>query len=284
MLKHNFRDVDTPNADESRTGENEHLTAKSVEDGMRRYRERLPDKVRNNAVHAIDYLVTTSPSAAPEANEQALQVAFEWLCDKHGRENVIMASKHRDESTAHAHFLVVPLDEKGKLNARAFIGGTKHRMSKLQDEFINEIKSRGIDLERGLKGSKARHTRIKDFYKALGVTRPSKAPQIALQDVSPQKLGVIKKETTKQVVERLNDLVRLAFNAQEKELTSLRVAHANEKARNEQVSRTYHRVAKLDAVLSSLSREQVRAVANYALTLAKQTMAKTQSKSKDIER
>ena len=52
MLKHNFRTIDTPNADSKLTPDNEHLSAVSVDDGMRRYREALPDKVRKNAVHA----------------------------------------------------------------------------------------------------------------------------------------------------------------------------------------------------------------------------------------
>ena len=52
MLKHNFRTIDTPNADSKLTIDNEHLSAISVDDGMRRYREALPDKVRKNAVHA----------------------------------------------------------------------------------------------------------------------------------------------------------------------------------------------------------------------------------------
>lgn len=237
MLKHNFRDIDTPNADESRTAENEHLTAKSVEDGMRRYRDRLPDKVRKNAVHAIDYLVTTSPGATEEANEQAMQVAFDWLCDKHGHENVIMASKHYDETTPHAHFLVVPIDEKGKLNARSFIGGTKHRMSELQDEFINEIKSRDIDLERGLKGSKARHTRIKDFYRALEQGRGLKTPEIEAETLKQKKKGFVGKETLEDVAHRVNKLLEKSFDEKNETITSLRVAHAQEKQRSAQVTK-----------------------------------------------
>ena len=164
MLKHNFRDIDTPNADEKLTPENEHLAAQSVKDGMRQYRDLLPDKVRSNAVHAIDYMITTSKEATPEAKEAAMQEAYDWLAEKHGKENIIMASKHRDETTPHIHILVVPIDEKGKLNAAGFIGGTKHRMSDLQDEFYNRLKDKKINLDRGIKGSRAKHQSIKQWH------------------------------------------------------------------------------------------------------------------------
>lgn len=164
MLKHNFRTIDTPNADASLTKSNEHLTALSVEDGMRRYRSRLPDRIRKNAVHAIDYMVTTSPEADATDNARALDEAYDWLCEKHGQENVIMASKHFDETTPHAHFVVMPIKD-GKLNARHFIGGSKHRMSDLQDEFIDRLKSKNINLDRGVRGSKAKHQSTTEWTK-----------------------------------------------------------------------------------------------------------------------
>ena len=163
MLKHNFRDIDTPNADEKLTPDNEHLAAQSVKDGMKRYRDSLPEKVRSNAVHAIDYMITTSKEASPEAKESAMQEAYDWLAEKHGKENIIMASKHRDETTPHIHVVVVPIDEKGKLNARKFIGGTRHRMSDLQDEFYKRLQDKNIDLDRGIKGSRAKHQSIKEW-------------------------------------------------------------------------------------------------------------------------
>ena len=163
MLKHNFRDIETPNAAGELLDENIHISAKSTDEGMAMYRDILPDKVRKNAVHAIDYLITTSPDATPEANAGAIKEAVEWVTEKHGAENIIMASVHRDESTPHVHMLVVPMKD-GKLNARHFIGGTKHRMSELQDEFYERIEKQGLDLDRGVKGSKATHKDISKHY------------------------------------------------------------------------------------------------------------------------
>jgi len=161
MLKHNFRTIDTPNADGELSKDNVHVAAKSVNDGMRKYRELLPDKVRKNAVHALDYMVTTSHESSKADNAKCIKAAYEFVCEKHGKENVIMASKHVDEKTPHIHIMVMPIDEKGKLNARKFIGGSKHRMSELQDEFYAKLKEQNINLDRGMKGSKAKHQSIK---------------------------------------------------------------------------------------------------------------------------
>ncbi|WP_171496445.1 plasmid recombination protein, partial [Acinetobacter sp. TUM15372] len=61
----------------------------------------------------------------------------------------------------HMAVYVVPIDSKGNLNAREFLGG-RAKLSKMQTDFYNEVKHLGH--ERGLEGSKAEHTTIKDFY------------------------------------------------------------------------------------------------------------------------
>ena len=83
------------------------------------------------------------------------------MIKKHGAENVISTTIHRDETTPHMAVYVVPIDSKGNLNAREFLGG-RAKLSKMQTDFHDQVKDLG--LERGLEGSKAEHTTIKDFY------------------------------------------------------------------------------------------------------------------------
>lgn len=56
---------------------------------------------------------------------------------------------------------MTPIDEKGGLNAKKWLGG-RAKLSQTQTEFANEVKYLG--LERGLENSKARHKTIKQFY------------------------------------------------------------------------------------------------------------------------
>lgn len=45
-----------------------------------------------------------------------------WLMDKHGEENIAGMSIHRDISTPQLVAYVVPIDQKGKLNCKDFLG------------------------------------------------------------------------------------------------------------------------------------------------------------------
>ena len=44
---------------------------------------------------------------------------------------------------------------------KKWLGG-RAKMSQMQSDFANQVKSLG--LERGIEGSKAKHTRIKEYY------------------------------------------------------------------------------------------------------------------------
>lgn len=174
-LKHAFREQDTPNADPSRISHNSHFGAASVAEAMAGYKSRLPEKVRANAVHCIEYLITASPEILKQKTRAEQDAYFDdalaWIRERHGAENVIYAGVHRDETTPHLYCYAVPIDEKGKLNCRQFLGGTSHRLSELQTKFSSEVGERH-GLQRGLEGSKAKHVDIKDFYQQINKPTP----------------------------------------------------------------------------------------------------------------
>ena len=185
-LSHNYRTRPTPNASPIRTPDNSHSVSKSylVMDGIK---NRLPEKTRKNAVLAIEYLITASPEWSGWQNKEKEQEFFkrsvEWLQQKHGKENVIATSIHRDETTPHLIAYVVPIDGRGKLNARSFLGG-RAALSKMQTDFHSKVKDLG--LERGLEGSKAEHKTVKEFYAELQEPLP-KAEKI---NINIQRLDV----------------------------------------------------------------------------------------------
>ena len=165
-LKHAFREQDTPNADPSRTPENSHIGAANVQEALARFNARLPDKVRSNAVLAVEYLITGSPEDMHGKSRQEQDAYFgdalKWLEERHGKENVVYAGIHRDETTPHMYAYVVPIDERGKLNCRAFLGGAK-ALNLMQTEFAQKV-GQAHGLQRGIEGSKARHTSIQQYY------------------------------------------------------------------------------------------------------------------------
>ncbi|WP_052024647.1 MobV family relaxase, partial [Photobacterium leiognathi] len=131
-----------------------------------------------NAVLCVEYLMTASPeffqTASKAQQEQFFQRSKEWLEDRHGKENVITTTIHRDETTPHMVAYVVPLawnDKKKKetLNARHFLGG-REKLSEMQTSFHEKVKDLGLD--RGVHKSSATHTSIKEFYSKIQTPTP----------------------------------------------------------------------------------------------------------------
>lgn len=213
-LKHNFRERETPNADQERTPENAHLVAGSTDQAMGKLRELLPEKRRKDAVVAVEYVCTASPEwwkkATPEQQATFFQRSVDWLADKYGRDRIITATIHRDETSPHLSAYVVPLTKDGRLSAKEFIGN-RTQMSADQTSFAACVADLG--LERGIEGSKAKHQTIKDFYAQL--EKPIREVTISPEAVSPAllKKGLISSEyeTPQMVAERLTRAVRAAY-------------------------------------------------------------------------
>ena len=165
-LSHNYRNRKTSNADIERAHLNEH-DLKTNQQTMAAIQNRFPDKRRKDAVLCIEHLITASPEWSGWGTGKEVEFfekSKKWLEEKYGKDNLISTTIHRDETTPHLVAYVVPIDERGKLNARAFLGG-RGKLSAMQTFFADCVKDLG--LERGLEGSKARHTTIKEFYSEI---------------------------------------------------------------------------------------------------------------------
>lgn len=170
--KHHTREAPPDNADPAKAKLNQ--VTDSSETVMARYSEALAGlKVRKNAVHAVELMMTFSPeklegkSAAERADFIASfgSKAKKWADETlGGSQNCLLAALHRDEMTPHVHLIYLPLKDE-RLNARAFIGGTKDRMRELQDDFYEKV-SKPLGLERGLprEQTKRRHVACREYY------------------------------------------------------------------------------------------------------------------------
>lgn len=168
--RHNFRERDADNADPNRKDSNQVLLgATGSEEIAELWNARAPEKVRKNAVRALEYVVTASPEAmeriGAESSKAYLEQALDWLKERHGEENILSAVIHDDETTPHLQALVIPIDHRGRLNARGLIGG-KGQLSAMQTEFATQVGAH-FGLERGLERSGATHQSIKKYYAQL---------------------------------------------------------------------------------------------------------------------
>lgn len=222
-LQHTFRERLTPNADENRTGRNAHIGGNSSEQVLQKIKDGLPKKYRADCVKCVEYLITASPEWFAQANEQErlqyFHTAQEWLKERHGADNVKYVGIHVDETTPHLVAYVVPIDERGKLNCKAFLGG-REKLSQMQSDFAERVQKFG--LKRGVEGSKTKHQRVKRFYGHL----EQETPRMTMDDISPKllKKGIFQDtyEDDQVVVDRVNAKMQAILDHKTAEINDLR--------------------------------------------------------------
>lgn len=189
--EHNSRQVDVPNADKDMAYKNDELVLTNGKSYGELYRERISSleyykdhKPRSNAVIALEVRLSFSHEDSEKIDiEKWKKDNVEWLRGYFNRnpltygDNIINVTYHGDESTPHIHAIVVPIDERGRLNSSAYIDGPAS-LRRLQTEYAAFMKERH-GLERGAEYSVARHEQIKSFYTALATAMKERsAPEI----------------------------------------------------------------------------------------------------------
>jgi len=216
--QHTLRQRETPNADLTKHNErfigNPPGSATLEQEVFDRIGEQ---KIRKDAVLCVEILMTASPEffrpqdqgKAGKWDSQQLEVwkraHHQWL-NQTFRDKIVRAELHLDEATPHIHAYLVPLDQKGKLNCKSYFGDRK-KLSQFQDSYAQAMSPLG--LERGVKGSRATHTQIKDYYAAV-----TKAPDLIL--------------TPEEIHHQLADRQRVIKENQELEQTAKALAQTNE--------------------------------------------------------
>ena len=172
--EHNTRQRETPNADPVRLERNRVLMGTARAELAQAVRGRIGNQtIRKNAVLAVEGVLSASSEYfrpdQPEKSgsydtaqlERWVLASKLWLQNRYG-DRVVSAVLHLDESTPHIQFVLVPLDDTGKLNCRALFGGSRHTLSDLQTDYAAAVAHLGI--QRGLEGSRAKHQDVAKFY------------------------------------------------------------------------------------------------------------------------
>lgn len=281
-LDHGYRQKETLNADKLKEHENSHDIA-SRDMAYKAITKLVPNDRRKNAVICIEYLVTASPeffkSSSREKQDKYFEEAKSWLEDKHGKQNVVTTSIHRDETSPHLIAYVVPLkwnekQQKDTLNARDFLGG-RQKLTAMQTDFAKNVGSH-FGLSRGIERSNAKHIKVKEFYSEI--QKPvSNTHKIGLEiNVPRPKLLESKEKYGNRVAESVfsqamkavqHDIVKAKFSDYEKlskELEKSKSITTNQarhiEKMHEKILGYYgldeNRQKKVDAFISGLKMEQ----------------------------
>lgn len=260
--EHNARKRETPNADPERLKANRFVVGEPGLDLAQAVRERIGEQtIRKNAVLAVEGILSASPEyfrpgKAHEAGaydpmrlEDWAEVSRQWLERKYG-DRVVSAVLHLDEATPHIQFVLVPLDDTGKLNCRALFGGTRRTLSELQTDYAKAVAPLGI--QRGLEGSRAKHQDVSKFY---ALTQGGDAPEL------PKLTGVDLPEMPGKLV-RISDSKLQDY--------AIATAETAAKAQREVATPVVQALARENAMLKKQSEDLRRA--NSALTQERDTL------------
>ncbi|WP_100913765.1 MobV family relaxase [Pseudoalteromonas spongiae] len=236
-LAHNLRLENTPNINTELSHKNMHANGYStIDECMRRYQSSIKGlKIRKNAVLAHEVLITGSPEHMKKLTKHEhiayFNAAARWLIQLHGGElsNLLCFSVHYDESTVHAHILLIPKIN-NKLNSRGIIGGARGRLSELQTEFYERVAKR-FGFTRGIKNSRAKHQHYSEL-KNLRSNLRTTANSLALAKVEHAKI-IDELDNSKKVLthvqNELKQIQRLEYTALKARIAQL----------EQNISRTY---------------------------------------------
>lgn len=195
---HIERTVMPGNADPTRTHLNRELIdyPDEVENRTQAIQQRIETagikrKITDNQIRALQVLLSGSPEdmqriQAEGRLDEWCKDSVEWLQEEFGKENVVSAVLHVDETTPHIHATVVPIvqGQRRKAQTEENNGKKKYRkkakdtvrlcaddvmtrtnLEKFQDTYAEKMNRYG--LERGVRGSEARNISTIEFYKDI---------------------------------------------------------------------------------------------------------------------
>lgn len=213
----------------------------------------LSRKLRSDAIYMNSFILGSDGEFFKSLSKYEQQKFFEdctnFFSEKYGRENVISAIVHEDETTPHMHFNFVPIVN-GKLCSKDLFD--KKKLSMLQTEF-HEVVGKKYGLKRGKEGSQAKHLSTAEFKakkiieQAEEIRQETLVYKEALDDAMSGNIAHGKKELKQQVV---------AVTTENRELTkrldvamgeTLQIAKENKslQERNDRLSKTVPILARL---------------------------------------
>ncbi len=143
-----------------------HLNYDLVESNLNLYQRvkkrveevRENSKIQKNSVVDVSNIITLNKEQFEEWGEdkskEYFREVYNYFCDEFGKENVVSAKVHMDETTPHMHLHFVPIKD-GKLQCRSVLNQSRFNKvhtnapKYLQEKGFNVIRGNGKTKERG---------------------------------------------------------------------------------------------------------------------------------------
>lgn len=157
----NYKSARNPQIDKSRTHLNYHTLPyekKYLAFINERIKELAPKrKIKDDAVLITSFILGSDKEffdgISPETQKQFFDDCTGFFAERYGKENVVSAVVHLDESTPHLHFNLMPVTG-GRLCAKELFD--RAALRELQTDFYENV-GKKYGLKRGKEGSTAKH-------------------------------------------------------------------------------------------------------------------------------
>ena len=157
---------DNPQIDRARTKDNYHIIS-----GYGTYTEFINNRLRElnlsprkDAVVMNSFVVGSDKTFFDKLSKMQRYMFFEdctkFFAERYGKENIISAVVHLDETTPHMHLNLMPITSDRRLCSKQLFD--KPQLQKLQTDFYEEVGKR-YGLQRGKEGSQRKHLSTAEF-------------------------------------------------------------------------------------------------------------------------
>lgn len=132
-------------------------------------------RVQKNSVVMYSNVITIPEEMkneiGSEGSKQYFESATKYFQNRFGKENVVSAKVHLDETTPHMHLNFIPVNKEGRLSARTAMN--RVAVNDIHDELTSHLRRDGFDISRG-NSSENEKMNIKDVHEFKQVSRQFK--------------------------------------------------------------------------------------------------------------
>lgn len=173
-----------PDIDVDKSKQNYHI----IEPPKFTYKRKVDDlikksqcKTRKDSVKLVETIITASPEfmkkLSLEEQKEYFKRATDFMIGKVGRQNIISAVVHMDESNPHMHLVFCPINKENKLSAKSILGNQKS-LSQWQTDYFECMHERWNELERGKSSIETKRKHIPTWLFKLSTALDSRYEQM----------------------------------------------------------------------------------------------------------
>ena len=174
-------------------------------------------RVQKNSVVMYSNVITVPKDVAEAWGEEKttkyFRSCYKFFCEEFGRENVVSAKVHFDETAPHMHLHFLPVNkENGKLQARVVMD--KAKINYIHDKLPEYLKELGFYVTRGKGKTVQNIENIHEYKKVMDIIDKQKSRlDDMVQELDKTAAGVIQEKRQLKALQEINSTLYDALNA-----------------------------------------------------------------------